>query len=252
MSDGLRLDGRVIEAILLDLDDTILDERPGRAAGNAAGIASILESHPGLDHSTLAERLDRCSREFWSDPRLALPGRLDMRASRIRIHEALLESVGISDPGLARRSADAYWVARDAALAPFPGAVDALASLRGAARRMALVTNGAGASQRAKIERFDLARYFDHLQIEGEFGLGKPEGAVFRNALDRIGAEPETSLMAGDNFEIDIVGAIDAGLAAVWIDKNGEGAPPRGAPRPHGILLTIATLPDLLKNGSGG
>ena len=52
---------------------------------------------------------------------------------------------------------------------------------------LALVTNGAAETQRAKIERFELAHRFHHIQIEGEFGQGKPELAVYRHALERLG-----------------------------------------------------------------
>ena len=34
--------------------------------------------------------------------------------------------------------------------------------------------------------RFDLGHRFDHIQIEGEFGQGKPELAVYRHALERL------------------------------------------------------------------
>lgn len=242
----MRLNGRSIDTILLDLDDTILDERPGRAAGTGAGIDSILDRYPDLDRLWLAEQMDRTSRLFWSDPAIATPGRLDMFASRIRIHERLLESAGIVDPLLAIRSVEAYWAARDEALAPFPGAIEALELLRSAARAMALVTNGAGPAQRAKITRFDLARYFDHLQIEGEFGAGKPEPVVFQNALARIGSRPDSALMAGDNYEFDVLGALETGIAAVWIDKNGAGPPPVPDARSHGIVRSISDLPGLL------
>lgn len=242
----MRLDGRAIDTILLDLDDTILDERPGRVAGVEAGVGAILEAIPDLDREGVSRRMEEASRRFWSAPEQALPGRLDMFASRVRIHESLLEEIGVSDPLLALRSTEAYWKARDAVLSPYPGAIDALERLRSAARRMALVTNGAGPAQRAKVERFDLSRWFDHIQIEGEFGAGKPDIAVFHHALGRLGARPESAVMAGDNFEIDVLGALDAGIAAVWIDKNGAGEPPAAGSRVHGVVHSIASLPDLL------
>ena len=39
---------------------------------------------------------------------------------------------------------------------------------------LALITNGSGEAQRAKIERFDLERCFDHIFIEGKSGSESP------------------------------------------------------------------------------
>jgi putative hydrolase of the HAD superfamily len=68
---------------------------------------------------------------------------------------------------------------------------------------MALVTNGDARQQRQKIERWALAPFFDVIVIEGEFGRGKPEEAVYRHALDALGAQPSSACMVGDHLEWD-------------------------------------------------
>ena len=57
--------------------------------------------------------------------------------------------------------------------------------------RLALITNGAAAPQRAKVVRFDLTHRFHHIQIEGEHGFGKPEERAYRHALQTLGVAPE-------------------------------------------------------------
>ena len=57
----------------------------------------------------------------------------------------------------------------------FPDAHEVIDALRARGLKLALVTNGEAQLQRAKISRFDLAGRFDHVQIEGEHGFGKPE-----------------------------------------------------------------------------
>ena len=54
---------------------------------------------------------------------------------------------------------------RTAGLQLFDDAAETLGHLRAQGTRLGLVTNGTGAMQRAKIERFDLGQYFDHIQI---------------------------------------------------------------------------------------
>jgi len=76
---------------------------------------------------------------------------------------------------LAVRLADRLTAYREEEMFMFPGAHDAIDALKVLGVKLALVTNGAADTQRAKVERFALAHRFDHIQIEGEHGFGKPE-----------------------------------------------------------------------------
>ena len=127
---------------------------------------------------------------------------------------------------------------------PFPGAIETLRRLRTANIRLGLITNGSADGQRAKIERFSLAGYFDHIQIEGEFGIGKPDARAFQNALETLQADPSEVWMVGDNLEFDIHGAQQVGIYAVWVDTQGSGLPDWTTVRPD---MTIRALSDLIK-----
>lgn len=70
----------------------------------------------------------------------------------------------------------------------FPDAIDTLYRLSKAGSSLALITNGSGNTQRAKIEKFDLAKFFDHVQVEKEVGFGKPDERAFTHALRTLGA----------------------------------------------------------------
>src|SRR5207245_470771 len=96
-----------------------------------------------------------------------------------------------------------------------------LDALRARGLPLALVTNGDAVQQRDKIERHDLARYFDAILIEGEFGCGKPEERVYREALRRLGVGSEGAWMVGDPLE----------RAAGSDERDSSGAGYRGAPR---------------------
>jgi len=70
--------------------------------------------------------------------------------------------------GVAQRLAEGFSAYRDEHMRLFPDAHNVIDVLRASGTRLALVTNGASEAQRAKIDRFDLANRFDHIQIEGE------------------------------------------------------------------------------------
>jgi len=131
---------------------------------------------------------------------------------------------------------------------PFPGALDTLVALRQAGMPMALLTNGDAAGQRAKIERFDLAHFFDCIVVEGEFGVGKPDARVYEHALAALGApRGRETWMVGDNLAADVGGAQALGLTGIWVDWEGAGLPTDAAAQPDHSIRRIAEL--LAANG---
>ncbi len=238
----LHWDGTPIEALLLDLDDTILDNQAGLEAA-WRDVSQFLATRLGdVEGSAVQAQLRASSDWFWSDDERHRWGRLDMPGSRRAVLAHVLESMGRPAPGLAAEAGELYSALRGEWLAPFDGALEALARVRERAPALGLVTNGAAAAQRAKIERFDLARFFDVIVVEGEAGFGKPDRRVFEHALEVVGVAPARALMAGDNYACDVLGSLAAGLHAVWIDRDGLGQTPVTPPRPHGTLASFVEL----------
>ncbi len=95
-----------------------------------------------------------------------------------------------------------------------------LEGLRAEGIKLALITNGCAAVQRHKVERFELERHFDHIQIEGEFGKGKPEPEVYVHALSRIGMAANDAWMIGDNLEWDVLAPQRLGVHGIWYDPK--------------------------------
>jgi putative hydrolase of the HAD superfamily len=227
--------------LLLDLDDTILDYSTGvdqswREACRATGEPA------GLDPEALAAEVARTRRWFWDDPERHRRERIDMLGAWTKIAAGALERLGRPDPALAARLAEDFAARRWAAMQLFPGAVETLTALRAAGLGLGLVTNGDRRQQRRKIERFDLGRFFDVVVIEGEFGVGKPDAAVYRHALGALGAAPAAAAMAGDNLEWDVAAPMRLGLAGIWVDGPGQGLPPGADVRPDRIVRRLAEL----------
>jgi putative hydrolase of the HAD superfamily len=231
-----------IETLLLDLDDTILDDRSGIRGAWDVVTGFLHEERPELAPGAIEAAIDERTDWFWSDPERERRGRLDLRRARFEILSGVLERLERPDPPLAERAAELYTQHRETSCLLAEGALDALARLRAAVPRLALVTNGATRPQRAKIERFALEPYFDHIQVEGEFGLGKPEPQVYRHVAAALDARPEGCLMVGDNFRCDVLGALAVGMHAAWIDVEGRGEPPRSAPRAHSTVASLGEL----------
>jgi putative hydrolase of the HAD superfamily len=226
--------------LLIDLDDTILRYGAG-GEGLWAEIVERFAARLPLAPAHLLAALEAVREGFWADPARSQRARQDMFAARRAILAQTFERLGLSQEcELVREVADAYSSEREARVAPFPGALETLAELRRRGHRLGLLTNGGAPLQRAKIERYELARFFDAVRIEGEVGVGKPAKAAFAGALAALGAEGEPAAMIGDDLAADVAGARAAGLLAVWVDQRGVGDP--AETRPSWIVRSLAEL----------
>jgi putative hydrolase of the HAD superfamily len=230
-----------LDLLCLDLDDTILDNRSSMAEAWRA-VGALLALRAGLDAQAVLGQLARSTRWFWGDAARTRRGRLDLDWARREVVAHVLEALDRPDPALAAEGGRLYGRERERGLRLHEGAHEVLARLRRRVPRLALVTNGAAAVQRAKLERFELGAFFDHVQLEGEFGAGKPDPSVYANVLRVFRVAPERCLMAGDDYEADVLGSLAAGMHAAWIDAHGAGRPPAPAPRPHATVRSLAEL----------
>ena len=60
------------------------------------------------------------------------------------------------------------------------------------------------------------------LTISGEVGVRKPNAKIFKVACERAGVLPKEAMLIGDSIENDIVGANQAGMTSVFIDRNSD------------------------------
>ena len=88
--------------------------------------------------------------------------------------------------------------------------------------KLALVTNGASDLQREKIQGSKLGEYFDAIVIAGDVGIRKPEPQIFEIALKKITIQNDEAIMIGNSLDSDIIGAQEAGIKTVWLNRNKE------------------------------
>ena len=213
------------QALLFDLDDTILDWYTDPDAAWLQLCREFAGSLGDVPAEELQAAVLQARDWYWSNAERARRGRLDLLLARRYILLRAFARFEIPDSPLLTRMGERYNHIRDEAMRPFPGAIETLRQVKKAGIPLGLITNGSAEGQRSKIERFSLAGYFDHIQIEGEFGIGKPDARAFHHALDALGVGPADAWMVGDNLDADIRGAQQVGIHAVWVDTPGGGLP---------------------------
>lgn len=120
---------------------------------------------------------------------------------------------------------------------------DAIAALERLAARVpvAALTNG-----NADLDTIGLARHFAFSLGAREHGQPKPSACIFHAACTRLGVEPAQVLHVGDDIEMDVVGAAQAGLRTCWINREQRNWP-RADLRPDLECSTLAGLAEWLE-----
>jgi putative hydrolase of the HAD superfamily len=232
-------------AMLIDMDDTILSAygRP-EIAWNKVATEFAAEFAPLSPQQVAAAILDS-GRRFWASAEAAWRLKL-AEARHVVVKDGFATLAAAGQPALptdlAVRLADRLTAYREEEMFMFPGAHDAIDALKAHGVKLALVTNGAAETQRAKVERFALTHRFDHIQIEGEHGFGKPEERAYLHAMQALGVTAPETWMIGDNLEWEIEAPQRLGIYAIWMDVHGDGLPADSAIKPDRIIRSLSEL----------
>ncbi|WP_330474089.1 HAD family hydrolase [Terrabacter sp. C0L_2] len=236
------LDGA--QALLLDVDDTIVDTREAMVVAGTQAAAAIWPHRPD-EHRAMAQR-------YYDDPERWFPRYASgdvafevMRAGRLA---EVAAAFGLAVPDGAHRSyEEAYAPAFRRAQRLFPDVPDLLVAAEGASLPVALLTNSAQAPTEVKLEALDLAGRFDVVVTTDTLGFGKPDPRVYLEACRLVGVEPGRVVCIGDNLEWDVLGAEAVGLRAVWLDREG-----RGTSEPVASVRALDELTAVLDRRFGG
>ena len=199
-----------IRAITLDLDDTLWPIEPVIRNAERSLWAWLNEHYPEINNRWTAERL----LEF----RIALVKQHPDKAHDFRfLRKKALRHVAI-DSGytedLVEPAFDVFDRARNQ-VTLFP---EVEAELERLAESFTLVaiTNG-----NASLKRIGLDHHFADIVTSVDIGVPKPHPRIFEETLRRSGLQAESTLHVGDHPETDVFGALNAGMQAAWINRDG-------------------------------
>ena len=122
----------------------------------------------------------------------------------------------------------------------FPDAIETLDAL--GCCRLGVISNGSSARQRQKLASVGILDRFAVVVISEDIGVAKPDPGIFEAACEAVGASPSACVLVGDRLELDALGARDAGLTGVWLDRRGTGGAPASVP----TIPRLSELPALV------
>jgi len=104
---------------------------------------------------------------------------------------------------------------------PYPETIETLEMLKKKGVKIAIVSNTPKLSVDGVLEKFGFDKLFDAVCFSYDAGYLKTDPELFEIALEKLGVAKEDAVMVGDSLETDIVGAENAGVTAVLIDRKG-------------------------------
>ena len=259
------------KVILFDLDDTLIYEVATDSAVIVNVIRRLVPAARGNSPELLVEAVHSAARTRWQespasawgrsigtssieglygdysgdDPHLAEIRRyLQETNYRERVWREALHALDVpTTTVLAQLVAAAFAAERPRRHEPIPDAREILERL-GRECRLVLLTNGAPGIQRAKLAGSGFAPHFEAIVVSGEFGVGKPDPAIFEHALKLAGVAADETVMIGNSFANDVIGAQNAGIKAVWFNLDHEPIP--ATAHPWRTITTLSEIAPLL------
>lgn len=231
-----------LHAVLWDIDDTLFDYTGSDRTGALRHLrAEGLLAAYGGEEAALTRWRAAMETEF-ARFLAGEVGFLDHRRGRARTFLGIELTDEEADAWFAKYVAhyEASWVL-------FPDSAPALEALAPLVRQ-AVLSNSSTANQERKLAALGIRARFEAVLCADELGHAKPAPEAFLAACDALGLPPEEVAYVGDRLDIDALGARDAGLTAVWLDRadTGEELPP-GVRR----IASLTELPEVLRGVIG-
>lgn len=203
-----------IRTITIDLDDTLWEIHPVIRRAEERLYAWLSQHYPRITELFAPADIVEVRKQVVAEFRDRLH---DLTFLRRTVLARLGEGAGYGDSHVD----DAFAVFEEARndVELFPEVRPALTALR---ERYVLiaVTNG-----NADLDRIGIRDLFDGVVSAAMAGAAKPARPIFDAAVSAGGASADQTLHVGDHPLYDVHGARDAGLRAVWVNRNGDAWP---------------------------
>ncbi len=235
--------------VLFDLDDTLFAHAESVASGLAAHRAALAGELGAADAEAELVRWVELEELHYAR---YLSGELDFLGQRRERARSFVEPYGIRlDDEAALAWFDGYLAEYERGWALHDDTLPTLDELerRIPGVRFGLITNGDIDFQTRKLVAIELDVRLEHVIASGSLGIAKPDRRIFEHACSLFGVARSEAAYIGDRLHTDAIGAAEAGLTGVWIDRPGRATDAELAEAASAgahVIRSLAELPDLL------
>lgn len=200
----------MIKAVIFDVDNTLYNFTKAHKAAFRA-LAAYADERLGLS----GESFERLHRETAEELR-AYMGEVAALHNRCIRYQVMLEKLGLPLYPHVLEMEGFYWDTLLKEAVPSTNAKETLRSLKDRGIRIGVGTDMTARMQFRKLEMLGMLAYVDFLVSSEEAGAEKPALSFFARCVEKAGFGKKECLFVGDSLRKDVLGALDAGLQAVW------------------------------------
>jgi putative hydrolase of the HAD superfamily len=198
--------------IFFDLDHTLWDfDANSKKAFNKL----LKKNNLNIDIDTYCQIYKPINNQYWENYSKNLVSKEQVKYGRLKDTFTSLKIEADND--FIKKFANDYLLYLKEQTELISGSIEILEYLKGK-YRLHILTNGFIEIQEGKIKNAGLINFFDHIISSEEIGKQKPHPDVFKYALNKANTLAHKSIMIGDNFKSDIMGARNVGMHAIHFD----------------------------------
>lgn len=192
-----------IHAVIFDLDNTLIDRQ-------RAFKEMLMAKLPQILPESLQAKLDSMIEDIMTWDANGTVSRLDTFTCFLNKYQITSISAKQLDEQWAKESGTTVYL--------FDDVIETLDYLKGR-YKLAILSNGNTESQRRKLENINLYDYMDYTLVSQEFGYHKPDIRIFQFVAQKLNESPQHCLYIGDNYDIDIIGSMNAGMQSIFVNR---------------------------------
>jgi len=206
-----------IKHVFFDLDRTLWDfESNSEATLKELYVEFDLAQKLNISDNEFIKEYKRINEIFWEDYR---NGTIEKEYLRYGRFETALKFFGHDDRKLASEIGELYISRSPRKTGLIDGSIEILEYLK-PKYQLHIITNGFEEVQHIKMESSGLSTYFKNIITSESARAKKPSRIIFQRAEELTGAVPANSIMIGDHFEADVIGAIESNWKAVFFEPD--------------------------------
>lgn len=200
----------MIKAILIDIDDTILDFKK---SSEKAFINTIKDFNLTYKDEYFSY-FEQINSDLWRDQKL---GKISIKNLFKKRSTMMIEYLGLIEDNNFFTETFSENLSHQAILVD--GIEDLLSYLNNKYKLYA-ASNSVYKRQVSRLKKANLYNFFDGIFVSDTLGYEKPDGKFFEKIIDQIDFNKNEVIMIGDSLKSDIVGAKNAQIKSIWFSEK--------------------------------
>jgi putative hydrolase of the HAD superfamily len=199
----------MIKAVILDIDNTLMDFMRMKRASVDAAVDAMLDAGLTMTKEKMYESIFET---YWKE------GIEDQNI----FDKVLIKEFGQVDYRILAAGIIGYKRAKEGHMTLYPRVKLALTELMKSGITMGVVSDAPRLSVWLRIVALGLHHYFEHVVTFEDTGERKPSPKPFKKILGLLEVKPREAIMVGDWVERDIKGAKALGIRTAWAKYGNE------------------------------